>query len=77
MTYEWQPIDESTLSSIRHTLSMYRIDFMAPTCGATSKNIGDVIHLGARPTGGTAPYRADFYKGPSTGTPIKTITGIT
>lgn len=51
---------------------------LAPTCPSVSGKVGDIVHLSAKPTGGTAPYTTSFNKGTgTTATLLKQITNIT
>lgn len=50
------------------------ISSLVPTCPTASKNVGDIVHMSARPVGGTAPYTVQFKKGVVL---LKQFTGVT
>lgn len=71
----WKPLDKNTIQSIQLALNRRDIvgqlkldntniiENMAPTCFNLSKKVGDIVHMLARPTSGTAPYTVTFKKG--------------
>lgn len=56
------------------------ISSLAPICPTSNKNVGDIVHMSATPTGGTAPYTVSFRKGnpvDATAMLLKQFTGAT
>lgn len=76
---EWKPLNEKSIQTIMGIIEMGIIEkgrgkekdeieinkliYMVPTCSNLNKKVGDIVHLLARPTGGTAPYTISFNKG--------------
>lgn len=50
------------------------ISSLAPTCPTSNKNVGDIVHMSARPVGGTAPYTVSFKKDT---TLLRQLSGVT
>ena len=82
----WKPLSRQEIESIENSIENIGcksciggsgigsiIGSLAPTCSVTSKTVGQIVHMSAKPTGGTAPYTVSFKKGTVL---LKQFTGV-
>lgn len=75
-SYNWQSLSSEqfqAIDSFIDSIASLPLESLAPACNSTTKTVGEVVHMKAKPSGGTAPYKVDFYKG---STIIHTIANV-